>query len=266
MPRVHLFELEDQPWFPIAWRDLLTDFLSFFFKTVRPYACAAPVLGAALERSGARRIVDLCSGAGEPVLSVLPGLERMELAPETITLTDKYPNLAAFRSAVERGGGLVSCVETPVDATDVPAELSGFRTLFTAFHHFEPGQARAILADAQRREEGVGVFEFTERNLLLWTLPVLLIPLFVLVCTPFIRPFSWRRLLWTYLVPMVPLVALWDGMVSNLRSYSIEELEALTVGLDEPWYCWQAGRIPSVGLSRVTYLVGWPNGSRRSGS
>jgi len=150
----------------------------------------------------------------------------------------------------------VTSIEDPVDAADVPGDLTGFRTLFTSFHHFDSGQARRVLADAQRSGEGIAVFEFTERNLLLWTIPILLIPLVVFVCTPFIRPFSWDRLLWTYLLPVVPLVAMWDGLVSNLRSYSPAELEALT-GDDS--YEWRAGRVRSLGLSRVTYLVGWPN-------
>ncbi len=30
MNRAHLFEFHDLEWFPATWRDLLTDFLSFF--------------------------------------------------------------------------------------------------------------------------------------------------------------------------------------------------------------------------------------------
>jgi hypothetical protein len=116
-----------------------------------------------------------------------------------------------------------------------------------------------VLADAQRNADGIGIFEFTERNLLLWTIPVLLIPLLVVVCTPFIRPFRWQRLFWTYLVPMVPLVAMWDGLVSNLRSYSPTELEELIGDLRGDGYSWRIDRVRSIGLSRVTCLVGWPN-------
>src|SRR2546422_6427005 len=47
----------------------------------------------------------------------------------------------------------------PVDATQVPGDLHGFRTIFTAFHHFRPAQARAVVADAVAKGEGIGVFE-----------------------------------------------------------------------------------------------------------
>lgn len=254
--RVHLFEFHDLEWFPAVWRDLLTDFLSFFFKSFRPYACVAPVLAEIFDRVSEDRIVDLCSGAGQPILSILPALADEGWVPSSVTLTDKYPNLDSFRAAVSDGGGLVSCESISIDATDVPDRLTGFRTVFTAFHHFRADEARQILADAQRSGEGIGVFEFTERNWLLWTIPILCIPLMTWVCTPFIRPFRWRRLLWTYLVPVVPVIATWDGFVSNLRSYSIGELEELISDLDRSGYHWRVGRVRSIGLSRVTCLVG----------
>jgi hypothetical protein len=56
---------------------------------------------------------------------------------------------------------------------------------------------------------------------------VVFTPLLVLFATPFIRPFRWRRLLWTYLLPAVPLTCWWDGVVSQLRAYTVPELERL---------------------------------------
>jgi hypothetical protein len=254
--RFQLFELHEMPRFPVVWRDLVTDFLSFFFRVFRPYVCAAPLLAEGLEHAASDRIVDLCSGAGAPVLSLIAS---RRIAPSTVTLTDLFPNVSAFRAAVTAGGGAVASVEAPVDATDVPPDLVGFRTLFTAFHHFPPDQAERVLANAQGNGEGIAIFEFTERNLWLWTVTVLLIPLLVAVCTPFIRPFSWHRLLWTYVIPVVPVVAMWDGLVSNLRTYSPTELRALADALQGPAYRWRSGRVRSIGPSRVTYLVGWPD-------
>jgi len=258
MARVHLCELHDQPWFPPAWRDLLTDYLSFYARVFRPYECVAPLLAEALQQAGARRIVDLCSGSGEAVLSLRPGLERSGLRGLTITLTDKYPNPAAWRRAAACGGGAVDSVGEAVDATRAPRALHGFRTLFTSLHHFRPHDARAVLADAAAAREGIAAFEYTERNFLVWGLPLVLIPAFVWITTPFMRPFSWRRLLWTYPLPVVPLVAMWDGFVSCLRTYSPRELEALVCALPDCDMEWRIGRVRSVGLSRVTWLIGTP--------
>jgi len=257
MGRVHLFEIHELPWFPAAWRDLLTDYLSYYASAFKPYACVAPLLAEALEREGTARIVDLCSGAGRPLLSLVPVLQRMGLDDLVVTLTDKYPNVEAFESAGEFGA-TVTYIGTGIDATEVPGTLKGFRTLFTSFHHFRPAAARAILKNAVENDEGVGIFEYTERNWLIWGLPTLLIPLFVWLCTPFMRPFRWRRLLWTYLVPVVPIVAMWDGFVSNLRTYSVKELDDLVEQVADDRYEWQIGKARSLGISRVTYAIGTP--------
>jgi hypothetical protein len=256
--RLHLFEFHELAGFPGLWRDLLTDFLSFYAAAFKPYACVAPLLAEALEGAGAARIIDLCSGAGRPVLSLVPELRRLGPRDLRVTLTDKYPNLEARESVDEETSGVVTYLESPVEALDVPPNLKGFRTLFTAFHHFRPDAARAVLADAVSKDEGIGIFEYTERNWLIWGLPTLLIPLFVWLCTPFIRPFRWRRLVWTYLVPIVPIVALWDGFISNLRTYSVGELGDLVEKIVDPRYEWKIGRARSIGWSRVTYAIGSP--------
>jgi hypothetical protein len=244
-------------WFPAVWRDLLTDFLSFYASAFKPYACVAPLLAEALEQEGAARIVDLCSGAGRPLLSLVPALQGLGFRELEVTLTDRFPNVEALESTGGTGAK-VTYLTTPTDAADVPVSLDGFRTLFTSFHHFRPAAARAIVANAVDNDEGVGIFEYTERSWLIWGLPTLLIPLFVWLCTPFMRPIRWRRLLWTYLVPVVPIVALWDGFVSNLRTYSVRELKDLVEQVADDRYEWRIGKRRSLGLSRVTYAIGTP--------
>src|SRR5207237_8933291 len=64
--RRQLFELHDLPWCPPSLRDALTDFLAFSLNLARMYDPAGPLLRRAIARTGARRVVDLCSGAGGP--------------------------------------------------------------------------------------------------------------------------------------------------------------------------------------------------------
>ena len=95
-----------------------------------------------------------------------------------------------------------------------------------------------------------------QRNLLM-LLAVLPVPVRVLLAVPFIRPFRWSTLLWTYLVPILPIVLLFDSIVSVLRIYSSEELRGLTTGLDS--YRWSTGTVRSKPIPvPVLYLVGVP--------
>jgi hypothetical protein len=70
-----------------------------------------------------------------------------------------------------------------------------------------------------------------------------------------VRPRSLGAWLFTYAIPILPLVIWWDGLVSCLRAYRPAELEALADGLDG--YRWEAGELRLRGQV-VTYLTGYP--------
>ena len=256
MRRVHAFELEDLPWFPPVIRDLATDYLHFFQTRFALHRPAVALLEEALDASGAVAIVDLCSGGGGP----LPAVQR-DLAAAgrhvRARLTDRFPNAPAFEHVTAASDGQLTSVETPVDARAVPAALTGFRTMFNAFHHFAPADAVAVLRDAAVHGQPIGVFELPNRSV--FTLvPAMFTPIYVWIATPFIRPFRWRRLLWTYLVPLVPLTCWWDGIVSMLRAYTPAELEDLARRTDVPGYTWRAGQVRIGNTPGVmTYLIGW---------
>ena len=71
------------------------------------------------------------------------------------------------------------------------------------------------------------------------------------------RPFHWSRLLFTFIIPIIPFALLFDGFISCLRAYSQQELHALVEGLSTNTYQWQIGEDRS-GLLPVTYLIGSP--------
>lgn len=258
MRRMHLIELEDQPWFPTILRDPMTDVLGALIELGRLYDPIAPVLRAAIEASGAESILDLCSGGGGP----LPRIRRL-LAQEhgldaSARLSDVYPNLPAFERIAAAEGGRVDFVREPVDATRVPAEQGGFRTMFTCLHHFRPEQAQAILRDACEQRRGIAVFEFTERSAR-GLASMLLSPAAVLALTPFLRPFSWSRLALTYAVPAIPAMFFFDGVVSQLRTYTPDELRELTRPLRSSGYAWEIGQVRHpIFRAPITYVVGHP--------
>lgn len=242
--RLHLVELHDLPVCPPSLRDALTDFLAFALNLADAYEPAGPLLREAVARTGSRRIVDLCSGAGGP-WSRLAGHVGVP-----VLLTDRYPHRGP------PGDGRLSIHPEPVDARAVPRGLDGFRTLFTSFHHFRPAEARAILADAVEHRQGIAVFEAARRAP--WEIAVVAFTwLGTLALAPFVRPWRWSRFFWTYLPPALPLVGTFDGVVSCLRAYSPDELRALVRGLDT--YDWDIGEMRG-GWSplRGTYLIGVP--------
>lgn len=253
MGRIHFFEFHDLEWFPHSWRNFLTDVLQLFGTKLHPYRPIVPKLKEALENIHCNRIVDLCSGASGPLMEIQKDLKQEGLEVH-ITLTDKFPNLEQFERLQFEN---VRCVLESVDAMDVPSSLSGFRTLFGSFHHFRPDMAQKLLANAVQKNQGIGVFEFTERSWRTCSFMLLFSSLVVWIATPFIRPFRWQRLLWTYLIPVIPFFIMWDGIVSNLRTYNPGELQKLVAAF--PQYRWEAAKLRSRPGHWITYLIGLPN-------
>jgi hypothetical protein len=231
MRRIHFVELHEQSWFPAMLRNEITDALQHGSGVLGVYSSIFVMLQRALDVTRSSSIVDLCSGSGGPWLDLSRKL-RGDM-PHRIWLTDKFPNLRTFENIKAASVNGINVRRNSVDATNVPSELEGFRTLFSSFHHFSPSQARAVLQNAVDARQGIGVFEITSRTaaglamMLLWFLTPF-------VFTPFIRPFRWTRFLYTYLLPIIPLVLLFDGLVSCLRTYRTWELSELTYGLVAP--------------------------------
>jgi hypothetical protein len=254
--RRQLIELEDLPWWPRVFRDAATDYLVTVIHHAKVYDGHAPRLAAAIKRTGSGRIIDLCSGGGGPWPTLLPALRACGL-DVPVYLTDKYPNAAAFRRVAAITPG-VAFEPEPVSATKVPARLTGFRTVFTAFHHFSPADARAILTAAVKDCVGIFVAEAMPRRPAALAMQVL-VPLAVLALTPAVRPFRWSRLFWTYLVPVLPPAILFDGVVSCLRTYTPDEMLAMGREVGGDGYEWVAGfERPAGSPFPIPYLLGVP--------
>ena len=257
MRRIQFIELHEQSWFPPTLRNAVTDALQCGSEVLKAYAPVFLPLRRALEATQSTAIVDLCSGSGGPWSDLSQKLQQNTVAYR-IYLTDKFPNLVAFENVKAASANGIDFCRSSVDAMKVPIELDGFRTMFSSFHHFPPAQARAILRNAIDARQGIGIFEITGRTALAISMMFLWF-LTPLAFTPSIRPFRWSRLLYTYVLPIVPLVLLFDGLVSCLRTYRTRELRELIGELAGSKYWWEIGeRSGTFGSLPVTYLIGYP--------
>ncbi len=259
MRRRHLFEWGDARWLPTVLRRFMTDHLAFHAS--RAFAPVAPLLGESLRRTGYDRIVDLCSGSGGPLPALLPMLDEAAGRPNRVTLTDLHPDPAAFRRVRVQSGDAIDYLDEPVDALACPDSPSGYRTLFTALHHFTPDEVRRILGDAAARDVPIAAFEVQERTpATLATLPLAMF-LSSFVLTPFLPRCSARRLFLTYALPLAPLCFAWDTFVSCWRTYTPAELKTLTAPIERDGYRWRTGSTQArgyIGRYRISWIIGEP--------
>lgn len=266
MPRCHLFEWEDQAWLPVVFRNFITDHLRYFLtrKVREPVNRAiAQRLKSLLIRTDSNQIIDLCAGAGGPLLAVHRILAEDACEPVEVLLTDLYPNVEAFQKHVVEGGGAINARYEPISAFDVPSGLQGLRTLFTALHHFKPEGARQLLADAAHKRQPIAVFELLERTPRMFVLTGLFSLWQSFIMTPFVGRLTLQRFFLTYVIPLAPAIFFWDGVVSVLRTYTPQELRELTDSIGVEDYAWEVGRFDAPGpggivLLPTIFLLGWP--------
>lgn len=256
IPRLQLFEIEDSPLLPSLIRDMMTEYLHWVMHVSGPYDQAASRIALLLRAAGTTRVIDLMSGAAGPWPRLVPLVTAALGAVPQVTLTDLHPNHGAFARAEQESEGAIRGRREPVDATAVPAELVGVRTMFTGLHHLSPDQVRALMRDAATQRQPFLSFELTRRSVpgvLLMLASVFL----VLVSAPFIRPFRLERLVLTWVLPLLPLCIVWDGVVSALRTYTRDELLAFATDVASDGYAWEVGQVQSASTPMgVTFLIG----------
>ena len=254
----HLFEFEDLESYPRIFREATTLYLETVERIFGADRLFAPKLASLLVRTGARRLVDLGSGAGGPVRRAVREVEKSLHEPIDVTLTDLRPNQRAVERVERLGEGGLRYLRESVDGSNPPPGLPGVRSMFAFFHHLRPEHARAVLRRAYEDREGICIFEITGPSFL-GILSCVLMPIYVLLLTPFVRPLTFWQVLFTYVIPLLPLLIAWDGFVSTLRTYSPKELERMTATLRSDDYDWEIGTIrhPWLRVS-LPYALGVP--------
>lgn len=259
MKRIHLFEFEDFTWFPNWIRLSLTRLMIVMHKMLNSKTELAELLNKVLKNANTTKVIDLCSGSGGPMPEVVAELkENYGFNSIELTLTDLYPSIKDA-TRINAEDNTIHYQTNSVDATNLGSDLNGLRTMICSFHHMDKQSAHSILKSAFDDKEAICIFEISDNSYpkFLWwlTIPINLIS--CLFITPFVKPLSWYQLVFTYLIPIIPIFFAWDGAVSNARTYTIGDMEILIQDLQSDDYSWEMGTIK--GKSKKLFLIGMPS-------
>jgi hypothetical protein len=263
LPRLHLFELNDQPWLPAAARDTIVESLSRTLAWGRMLdGLVGPFLGF-LDTAGATEVLDLGAGAGGPARILVEAMKRAGRTPPRFLLTDLHPRPEVWEALRAAHPDALEPIVEPVDATRIPPALGAGRArcVINVLHHFTPPLARAVFEDAVRAGAGIFVAEGFARNPLQF-LNFAVAGLPALLLNPILSPKD--RLLkaaLTWLTPAALAMALWDGIVSTLRVYSEDELRAMVAPFGAG-YDWVYGTFRYLPRGEGTFFYGT---ARRAG-
>lgn len=249
-----LKELEDIQWFPAEIRGYMTDYLQFLFSNFNLYSPAIDVIRDLQLKTSEHNIIDLCSGSGGPWETLSNEFRKRYGTALNVTLTDLYPN----PSKVFMEDRSIKYHPSPVNALNVPAGLKGIRTMFSGLHHFKEEEIVELLNDTITAKQPTAFFDSGDKNILLIIAIIVFHPILLFILSPFIKPFSIRRLIFTYLMPAVVIGCIWDGVVSAIHLYTTSTLQNI-ISNRAGSFSWKVFTLRNRLGMRITCLTGIPD-------
>ncbi|MGV6861170.1 MAG: hypothetical protein ACWA41_05330 [Putridiphycobacter sp.] len=234
MKRVQLFEFEDFDWFPETFRSTMTKMIIVFHKMVGTKAVITDLILKAKNKINFDTIVDLGSGSGGAMPGVMEELSILEEGKNLkMILTDLHPNQTIVNHINSEKNNYLTYHQTPVDATNLIKVPQGLKTMVNSFHHMPPNEAKKILDTAQKNSEPILIYEMGENfvPIIIWwlllplTLPILM--LMAVLFLPFIKPITFKDVLFTWIIPIVPIFYAWDGQASGPRTYTFDDVKSI---------------------------------------
>ncbi|KAL6716914.1 hypothetical protein ACLMJK_004826 [Lecanora helva] len=286
------FRLYVQSCLTLFWK-----FKAPILQPISPASLVAQTLQSVLGEENLKNytFVDFCSGAGGPT----PYIERevnkrnkqsrteqaqlngqllqnghAEKSEEDIDfiLTDIHPHLTAWSSASKRSANL-HYIPTSIDAANASATILSlantstpnqttnkrtFRLFSLAFHHFPDPLATRILQNTLSTSSGLAIFELQDRDVGNILTVLTLAPLLWLGSWYWFWG-NWGQLFWTYVVPVVPFVIVFDGVVSCLRTRREGEVMKLVrrTGSGVNGWRFETGReVHTWPMGTMSYFIG----------
>lgn len=223
-------EWEDSKRFPAFLRDGQTDFISFMVNLFGMYKPLEAVVWPSLRAGKYRRVIDGTAGAGGPALHLLAPIG----SPASLELSDRFPNIPAARR-LERKNGNISYSTRGKELNEITTSENDLIVCFNSFHHFDHPTRLELIRSWSRSKSDILIAEVLKNDLkTLLSVGVAALSSFLL--TPFVRPFRLDRLLFTYLVPVIPVAIAHDGWMSALKQPTHEEWEEIRTELADSGY------------------------------
>ncbi|TBN06330.1 hypothetical protein EYD45_00130 [Hyunsoonleella flava] len=266
MKRKELFEFEDFNWFPSTIRTGMTNLILVLHKMMGTTEVLSKLIIDLRQKAHFDTVVDLGSGSGGPMPDVVKHVNTITPNDKLrLILTDLHPNSKLVKTINSNSNTSIRYHETPVNATNLAKAPKGLKTMIASFHHMNPIVAKNILQSASENKVPILIFEIAKNNIpfLVWILllPISLSILIVmsLLMTLFVKQLSLSQIIFTYIIPIIPIAYAWDGQASLMRTYTFEDIETLIEELESHYYDWEISDAKKENGKKLGYYVmGYP--------
>ena len=225
MKRKQITQIINTDWCPEHLKKLVAEFLSWFVIKVNATKPFIPVIEEVLDKTSNSKIINVEFNIGAGIETVKPFLR------EDIAVTS-------------------------MDISQFEGNEKGVYLFINAFHQLDAKKAGKIL---QRiADSGNPVVVVEGNNDSLWQIVgmTVFVPLTVLLTALFVKPFRFSRLIFTYLIPVLPIIIVIDGCIALLKLYDPDDLLELTSSIKTTNYEWKAGKKDNGRGGKIIYLTG----------
>ncbi len=254
--RRHWFEFGDQTWIRGRFREVYNEALNFGQTVGGHYRRMAPAFARWASGHPSGLVLDLASGGAAPLKCMMESAREHEPSMPKLVCSDLHPDLERLRRLSSQfGTAAIDHLPLPVSALDVPPDLPKMRSICSALHHFREEDAARIIENTLKDGGGLFVMEPFERNFRHLAMLLLAGPWIYLWAPFFSERFSLLQLLLCTLIPIVPFMIFWDGVVSVLRIHTTQEIVAMIPESIREQVEIETGYAPYLFGCRATYVA-----------
>lgn len=225
MKRKQIKQISNLNWFPKLFKTLIAEFLSWFVLRANASKPFIPLILEILEASNTKNIINIHCNLGAGIDTLLPFLSK------DIEVSSLHMN-------------------------QFNTQHKGLYVYVNTFHQLPSNEARKSLKQIAASRNPVVVVEGNNDSLWQIVGMTFFVPLSVLLSAPFVKPFRISRLVFTYLIPIVPIVIVIDGCLALLKLYNPKDLQELVTNLNIPNYEWKIGKNENGRGGKIIYLTG----------
>lgn len=227
MKRKQVFQFSNQKWYPSFLKRDMYEFMSWFVGKVNAAKPFLPVLEEVIGHTQTKTIINIDSKIGAGIETVLP------LLPEGTEVINV--NLEKFST-----------------------HNKGMYTFINSFHQLDEKKATYYLTQIADSGNSVAVLEGNNDSLWQVVGMTIFVPLTVILSAPFVQPFRITRLIFTYMIPILPVITMLDGFLALFKLYNPNDLNELVSNIPVKSYVWKSGKADNGRGGKIIYLMGYP--------
>lgn len=232
---MRLFEFGDLKWIPHLYHYYLRVYLIFFIRLIGYDKLWAKQTESFIEGNSADSVMEYGSGSGEPLIQMVSQINSTKAKSLNYVMSDLKPLPEFVNKVNDQSPENFSYIETPVDATKNKPSDGQAVIFINSFHHLSPEIAQEVIKNNLENGNEMLILEYVRNNPLAY-LSMFGGLLLILLTLPFVVKLKHLPIavLFTYIIPLFPLMVFWDGLVSCRRAYGKKFFEQVVKDVQAP--------------------------------